>query len=296
MNITNSLARSTLAIAMTLFSVVPVLAVRHQVGDFVYDCNYISGQLSATLLYYFGQQTEVSIPESVDYEGKTYTLFYIGDEFSRPFLDNAYVEVVHLPKQAVSIGNEAFSNCQHLQSITFGLNLERIGDYAFYHCPRLNQVRMYYALTDIGNYAFAECESLTAITLGRGVTRLGDGVFDKSPLQSLTVSGRTLATWSGSLSYEPTFYNSCSLKVPIGMLAAYQASDTWSQFENIIEIAEAGDINFDGSTDITDVNMLINVILGRITIDIETGDIDSNGQIDIADVNLLINMMIGKVN
>ena len=71
MNITNSLARSTLAIAMTLFSVVPVLAVRHQVGDFVYDCNYISGQLSATLLYYFGQQTEVSIPESVDYDGKT---------------------------------------------------------------------------------------------------------------------------------------------------------------------------------------------------------------------------------
>ena len=59
---------------------------------------------------------------------------------------------------------------------------------------------------------------------------------------------------------------------------------------------QKGDINGDGTVDITDVNMIVNVMLGKITASSCKGDpnVDGQGGIDIADVNAVINIMLGK--
>ncbi len=54
-----------------------------------------------------------------------------------------------------------------------------------------------------------------------------------------------------------------------------------------------GDINGDGIVDITDVNMVINMVLGKLD-KTTAADIDGSGDVDITDVNLVINVMLGK--
>lgn len=269
-------------------------AVRYQSGDFVFDCNFSWGQLNATLMRYVGVSPDVTIPETVDFDGNTYPVLYIGDEFSTPFRDNPYVESVRLPDNALNLSVESFSNCPRLESVVLGRNLERIEAYAFYHCPKLSQVKTYNKLTKIGEFAFAECPSLSSLTLGRGVLQLGKYVFDQTPIQSLTLFNSIPAICEGPLNSQTQWYNTCQVYVHIGSLEAYSTASEWSRFSNIDERAEKGDVNTDGMVDISDVNLLINCILGRFQIDISLSDINQDSNIDIADVSHLINIMLGK--
>ncbi len=54
-----------------------------------------------------------------------------------------------------------------------------------------------------------------------------------------------------------------------------------------------GDLNGDGIVDITDVNMAINMVLGK-TEKTTAADVDGSGDVDITDVNAIINLMLGK--
>ncbi len=54
-----------------------------------------------------------------------------------------------------------------------------------------------------------------------------------------------------------------------------------------------GDLNGDGIVDITDVNMAINMVLGK-TAKTSAADVDGSGDVDITDVNLVINIALGK--
>ena len=53
-----------------------------------------------------------------------------------------------------------------------------------------------------------------------------------------------------------------------------------------------GDVNNDGIVDISDVNIVIDVMLGKATN--PGADVDGNGTPDISDVNAIINAMLGK--
>ena len=54
-----------------------------------------------------------------------------------------------------------------------------------------------------------------------------------------------------------------------------------------------GDINGDGKVDISDVNAVINVMLGK-TESTAVADVNGDGTVDISDVNIVINLMLGK--
>lgn len=269
-------------------------AVRYQSGDFVFDCNFSWGQLHATLLRYVGMSPVVTIPESVDFDGNTYPVLYIGDEFSAPFRDNAYIESIFLPDNALKLSVESFSNCPQLESVVLGRNLVQIEAYAFYHCPKLNQIKIYSKLTEIGEYAFAECPSLSSLTLGRNVLHLGKYVFDQTPLQSLTMPNTVSAICDGPLNSQTQWYNTCHVYVHIGSLDAYVIDPEWSRFSNISEFVEKGDVNADGTIDISDVNLLLNCMLGRSHVDYSLSDINQDNIVDIADVSLLLNILLGK--
>ena len=53
------------------------------------------------------------------------------------------------------------------------------------------------------------------------------------------------------------------------------------------------DVNGDGTVDISDVNKVINMMLGKIGPTV-VGDVNGDGQVDISDVNMVINAMLGK--
>ena len=57
-----------------------------------------------------------------------------------------------------------------------------------------------------------------------------------------------------------------------------------------------GDINGDGSVDVADVNILVNIMLGKDSPDNYTGNANVDGLdgIDVGDVNVIVNIMLGK--
>ncbi len=57
--------------------------------------------------------------------------------------------------------------------------------------------------------------------------------------------------------------------------------------------AVTGDVNGDGAVDVSDVNMVINIMLGKSE-RIDIADVNNDGNIDISDINTLINIMLGK--
>ena len=54
-----------------------------------------------------------------------------------------------------------------------------------------------------------------------------------------------------------------------------------------------GDVNGDGAVDVSDVNMVVNIMLGRDE-PVPAADVDGNGSVDVSDVNAIINIMLGK--
>lgn len=62
------------------------------------------------------------------------------------------------------------------------------------------------------------------------------------------------------------------------------------------QAALLGDVNGDGKTDVADVSILINKVLGKSVIEIDetVADLNGDGKIDVADVSALINKVLGK--
>ena len=94
----------------------------------------------------------------------------------------------------IAIGNNAFNNCDSLQSVTFGenSNLESIGDYAFNNCTSLESVTIPDSVTHIGDSAFYDCGSLQSVTIGSGLTAIGQIFTDCYNLENVTVSDNVL--------------------------------------------------------------------------------------------------------
>lgn len=63
-----------------------------------------------------------------------------------------------------------------------------------------------------------------------------------------------------------------------------------------IEMSQPGDVNRDGTVDVVDVNIVVNVMLGKPTSNVQQAlsDLDHNGSVDVSDINLIINIMLGK--
>lgn len=59
-------------------------------------------------------------------------------------------------------------------------------------------------------------------------------------------------------------------------------------------IYRRGDVNHDGSVDISDVTTLVNNILGKDAADAYEPDVNQDGHVDISDVTTLVNIILGK--
>ena len=64
-----------------------------------------------------------------------------------------------------SIGNDAFSGCSGLTSVTIGNSVTSIGTNAFSGCSGLTAITIPHSVTSIGNDAFSGCSGLTSVTI-----------------------------------------------------------------------------------------------------------------------------------
>ena len=156
-----------------------------------YNFNYISD--------YSGN---VVIPESVTYNGTTYSVTSIG---SYAFRNCSGLTSVNIPKSVTSIGGDAFRDCSSLTSVTIPESVTSIGSSAFSGCSGLTSITIPNSVTSIGWYAFSGCSGLTSITIPESVTSIGRYAFDgtawyESLPDGLVYIGKCLYKYKGTIS------------------------------------------------------------------------------------------------
>ena len=119
-------------------------------------------------------------------------------------------------------------------AITFDADLTMIGDEAFSLCTSLTSVTIPDSVTTIGNNAFYNCSSLTSVTIPDSVTTIGNGAFQNC--DSLT-SVYCVATTPPSLGGDYVFDGNGSgrlIYVPAASVDAYKSAEYWSEYSDAI--------------------------------------------------------------
>ncbi|WP_407403608.1 leucine-rich repeat protein, partial [Sodaliphilus sp.] len=169
----------------------------------------------------------------------------------------------------IRIGEHCFEGATNMidpgiDKMTF---LETIGDYAFNGLSAMTEIKIPAQVSYIGENAFAGCSKLTSIIA--------------EPTTPPTVKANTLSN----------LYYQATLKVHNSCLAQYKGASFWKNFFKIESIEGGsdipGDVDGNGTVDISDANLLINIVLGKESASKYNGraDVDGNGIVDVSDIN-----------
>ena len=109
-----------------------------------------------------------------------------------------------------------------------------IGDQAFSYCISLTSITIPDNVTSIGNGAFRNCSRLTSITIPDSVTSIGQSAFSGcSSLTSVTILRTTPPTLANANAFSNT--NNCPIYVPSASVSTYKSASRWSTYASRIQ-------------------------------------------------------------
>ena len=108
---------------------------------------------------------------------------------------------------------------------------------AFKQCASITSVVIPNSVTSIGDNSFAYCTALNSLTLGENVAYIGEGAFEECSALSKIISQVPADGLfvPGDYAFESVDKETCILYVPEGAVSAYQSTDGWNEFENIVD-------------------------------------------------------------
>ena len=186
------------------------------------DGTTVSVSYRGAVYYYYDNEYsgDIVIPESVTYNGKTYSVTSIGNY---AFSGCSGLTSVTIPNSVTSIGNYAFSGCSGLTSVTIQCSPTSIGSYIFDGCNNikeavfdcetitsllsgktsLEKATISASVTSIGYQAFSGCSGLTSVTIPISVTSIGERAFSGCSGLTLVTIGSGVTT-IGSFAFSGT--------------------------------------------------------------------------------------------
>lgn len=117
---------------------------------------------------------DITIPESVSYQGKTYPVTVIG---SYAFKDCKEITSVLLPESVETIEYNAFKDCKKITSIRIPESVGSIEYNAFIGCSSLRSVSIPSKVSKLASGTFEGCTSLTSISIPSTITKIEPYAF-----------------------------------------------------------------------------------------------------------------------
>ena len=118
------------------------------------------------------------VPETVTYEGVTYTVTAIG-ELAFGGCEGELNSVI-VSNTVTTIERSAFESSTKLRTVVLPNSVENIAPRTFTNCAKLSSVRLPEGITELPDFIFEGCESLTSFTIPPTVTRIGESAFNQS--------------------------------------------------------------------------------------------------------------------
>lgn len=140
----------------------------------------------------------ITVPGLVENSGKTYKVIKIANN---AFIDSKVQKVI-LPEEIEIIGENAFSRCSNLVSISMPNNLSQMGRGAFSSCDLLKSIDIPNGISAIPDGAFAWCLSLTSIKIPSNISHIGEYAFGECKnLQHVQVTNNLTSIGNGAFGY-----------------------------------------------------------------------------------------------
>ena len=128
--------------------------------------------------------SELTIPAKAKFDGKTYSVTAIGEE---AFSECNNLTSVTFPNTIKVIGEDAFYDCNNLTSAVLPKSIKTISDFAFDYCYKLENIGSLNTVEKVGKYCFYGTQ-LERVTIPATLAEIGEGAFSGTPkLQEIVV-------------------------------------------------------------------------------------------------------------
>lgn len=186
-----------LTLVMLLVGQAAWAATTFKDGDFTYTVLSGGTTVSVKATSTSKKLTEVIVPETVTYEGVTYTVTELATD---AFVSQNKLTSVQLPATITKLNLRAFQNCSSLTSITLPDAVTTIGNAAFNGCTSLSSINVPASLTSVEHnafkgcafesfewpaavtvipqYVFGGCTNLKSITIPEGINNVNGNAFN----------------------------------------------------------------------------------------------------------------------
>lgn len=109
-----------------------------------------------------GSLTELTVPMTVENDGKTYFVTAIAD---RGLYGLTTMKSLTLPESIMTIGQYGVYNCKALTSISLPNSVTSVGNQAFRTCNAMEKIKLSSGCNNYGTYAFANAIEVTDLTI-----------------------------------------------------------------------------------------------------------------------------------
>ena len=192
-----------------------------------------------------------------------YQAFYNADHEN-----SNYLKKVVLPSTIKVIGEAAFADNEALTDINIPKSVKTIGDSAFEVCISMEKINLPEGLVTIGPRAFTWCQSLTSVTIPASVKTIGEKAFFNC----------------GTITGNENFFITCTK----GTAGEKYAINNNIEHKTLSGKSVKGDLNGDGSVNVTDISMLSAHVKGKKKLANDSyADLDGNGKVNITDISML---------
>jgi len=154
---------------------------------------------------------------------------------------------INIPASVSAIGNSAFGACSGLMTVDAANPNYSSLDGLLYNkaktlliqCPtsKTGNFTIPSSVQTIGNSSFLSCNNLTSISIPASVSSIGYQAFAFDNAITSITAGRSVPIDLSSSNnvFQNINKTNCTLNVPYGSKAAYQAANQWQDFTNIVE-------------------------------------------------------------
>ena len=180
----------------------------------------------------------------------------------------------------IALPNSIFSGCSGITSLTLGSRLQTIGDYAFSGCNHIGAITIPNDVTYLGKESFRNCSAATTLSIGAGVQDIKQGAFAYcSGLTSLTIP--TTVTTIGNTESTAGAFQGCTglteLIIPDNV--TFVGRDAFNGCSSITTITIGDGVTYIGLTAFKGCTNLTELTIGEGVTTIKVNAFQDNGNL-----------------